>query len=204
MSTAVSGSRAIGLVRSIFDALRLSGPPDGSLAVLTGYAVLGGDILSSATGSAASTQDTAGTRIDGTATSAVFGTQTSWSFVLRRPDAGTPADFGGRWRVTFAGSGLTTIAGDVALELTVPADGNATTSPTTLVSSGTPVLDLAAGSCRVAPAGGISCQLPSSEMYGITMFGAFDRVAGTGGGSFYLGAPPSIFAQGTWSAIRIP
>lgn len=202
LRTSTDGSRGIGIDLSVFDSLSVNGTPDGSLATLTGYAVTGGDIVAMASGAAASTHDAAGARVEGSVTASFFGSPTIWSFTLRRPDTGTPSALGGTWTVTFAGGGFTPFAGSATLDVTLPADGHATTAPTTVVSGGSPVLSLDGGTCQIAPGGALSCFLPSSQMYGIAMDGTLDVGSGTGGGTFYLGSPPSIYSQGNWTAAR--
>jgi hypothetical protein len=91
---------------------------------------------------------------------------------------------------------------DHAIDLTVAADGHGTTAATTFPAGGPPVYAIDAGQCRVAPGGALSCTLPSPPIYGITMHGALDVASGTGTGQFYVGAPPVISAQGTWTAVR--
>ena len=204
VTTRSDGSRGIGILLSMYDGLQLGGPSDGSTAVLTGYSITGGDIIATASGTATSSHDATGSRLDGHAESAPFGSTSTWQFTLRRPDAGTPSVLGGTWRVTFAGGGLGPFTGDATLVVTVAADGHATTAATAVVADGGTVHPLDAGTCLVAPAGALSCRLPSPDMYGVQMHGALDAAGGSGSGQFYLGSPPSIFASGGWTAVRMP
>lgn len=202
ITTNPNGSRGFDLLLSIYDSLSLDGPTDGSTANLTGYSITGGDIFAVASGTATPSHGPTVARFDGSATSAPFGTPSTWSFTLTRPATGTPAALGGTWVVHFAGGGFMPITGDAILDLTVPSDGHATTAPSELTSGGQTLFAIDAGTCRVAPAGALSCSLPATQYYGAVMHGALDVASGTGSGRFYFGSPPSIYSDGTWTAAR--
>ncbi len=201
VTTGSNGSRTLNVHLSIYDGLWLTGPTDGSTAALSGYSITGGDIVASASGSATSSHGATESRFDGTATSSPFGGASTWSFVLTRPATGTPAELGGAWIVTFDSS-YGAFDGDMTLDLTVPADGHATTAPTALTSGGATIYTVDAGQCLVAPAGALSCWLPTPQVDGVTLHGALDLASGNGSGRFYVGSPPSITADGTWTAVR--
>lgn len=202
IGTNLNGSRRFDLELSVYDSLSLAGPPDGSTASLTGYSVTGGDIVAVATGTATPAHGPTVARFDGSATSAPFGSPSTWSFTLTRPAIGTPAALGGAWVVHFTGGGFTPIDGEATLDLTVPPDGHATTAPSELTSGGQPIFAIGAGSCRVAPAGALWCSLPATQYYGVAMHGALDVASGAGSGRYYFGSPPSIYSEGTWTAAR--
>jgi hypothetical protein len=202
IGTSSDGHRWVSFDLSIFDSLWLSGPTDGSLAALTGFSITGGDIYATASGATTFAHDASGWRLDGTASDHVFGPPRGWAFTLRRPDAGTPSDAAGTWLVTFDAGGWEPSVGEAPLALSVAPDGSATVAATTIVVEGWPSFEFDAGDCAVAPAGAVSCRLPSStEDYGpLRLHGAFD--VGTGSGTFYIGSPPFVSFQGSWTALK--
>ncbi len=196
VTTALDGSPQLAIFLDPFDSLMLAGTSDDS--TLTGYAVSGGDILATASGSATALREPGASRFDGVASAPAFGQ--TWAFTLRRPDAGTPSASGGAWTVTFDGDLSMPFTGTVTLDLAVADDGHATTGPTTFTSG--PPYVANAGTCLVAPGGALSCWIPVPELYGIVLQGTLDVAAGTATGTFYAGTPPVIYAEGTWTASR--
>jgi hypothetical protein len=92
-------------------------------------------------------------------------------FILTRPISGTPSALGGAWLFGFedgpSGCSCSSVS---TLDLTVPADGFATSAPATDALPDDTVLGtFAAGSCQVSPGGVLRCRIP------------YDPVAETGG-----------------------
>jgi hypothetical protein len=204
LMTLTAPDRELAVQLDDFDSFALEGPLENDpTSMLDGYAIFGGDIYAVASGTATAAREAGGWRIDGVAASAPFGSTFSWAFVLRRPDAGTPAAFGGTWTVDLIGFGLNSLVGHVPLALTVPADGHATTDPAVVVDdNGASIYELSAGTCSVAPAGAVVCHLPAGGVFAIVLQGRVSLADGTGRGEFFVGSPPSIFTEGTWSATR--
>jgi hypothetical protein len=193
---ALDGSPQLAIFLSPFDSLMLQGTPDDS--TLTGFAIAGGDMITSASGSATPLREPTASRFDGVAAAPSFGR--SWAFTLRRPDAGTPSETGGPWTFAFDGHLLISFTGTVTLDLTVASDGQATTAPTTFTSG--PPYAVNEGTCAVAPGGAFACWIPVSDVNMVVLQGALDVAAGTASGTFYAGLPPVLYAEGTWTASR--
>ena len=144
-----SGSGSVAL-----DFATLTMATDGALS---GYYVWGGDAFDTVAGSATDQSTTALARLSGSF-SGFFGT---YAFTMERVSEGTDSALGGTWNLTFVGGGFQPFNGTAVLDLTVPANGLATAAPTTLVrNGGMTAYTTGAGTCTVAPAGGICCMLP--------------------------------------------
>jgi hypothetical protein len=82
----------------------------------------------------------------------------------------------------------------------VPANGNTAAAPTALVrTGGTTAYTTSAGTCDVAPAGGVYCSLPIGTPPGggaVYLHGMLDAAGGSGQGQFAIGAAPAIQSTG--------
>jgi hypothetical protein len=94
----------------------------------------------------------------------------------------------------------------MALTLAVAPDGSATTAPTTIQdSAGTTRYTLGAGTCSVAPAGGMYCNLTNTEPPGagpVQIQGRLDAATGSGHGRVAIGWAPTLDSEGAWTATR--
>jgi hypothetical protein len=167
---------------------------------LSGYYVWGGDACVTVAGSATYQSTTALARLSGSF-SGFFGT---YAFTMERVSEGTDSALGGTWNLTFVGGGWQPFNGTAVLDLTVPANGLATAAPTKLVrNGGMTAYTTGAGTCTVAPAGGIYCMLPRAVDGGaVYLHGMLDADGGSGQGTFAIGAAPTIESMRTWSATR--
>ena len=197
LTTNPDGTRALLLWDHALDFATLTMATDGALS---GYYVMGGDAFSTVAGSATDQSTTALARLSGSF-SGFFGT---YAFTMERVSEGTDSALGGTWNLTFVGGGFQPFNGTAVLDLTVPANGLATAAPTTLVSNGGMVAyTTRAGTCTVAPAGGIYCMLPRAVGGGaVYLHGMLEADGGSGQGAFAIGAAPAIDSTGTWSATR--
>ncbi len=197
LTTHPDGTRALRLWDHALDFATLTMATDGALS---GYYVMGGDAFSTVAGSATDQSTTALARLSGSF-SGYFGT---YAFTMERVSAGTDGALGGTWNLTFVGGGLQPFDGTAVLGLAVPASGLATAAPTTLVrNGGMTAYTTGAGTCTVAPAGGIYCMLPRVVGAGaVYLHGMLDADGGSGQGAFAIGAAPAIESMGTWSATR--
>lgn len=204
IQTQQSGQRSLWINFSPFDYTWLSGTADGSLSTLTGYSITGGDMLAIAAGATTFVYDGTGWRLDGTASDNFAGQHRTWTLTLRRPETGTPSDVSGTWLLTFDGHGFDSFSGEASLTLTVAPSGSATVAATDLHATGFPTFEFDAGGCAVAPGGAASCTLPSSteDYEALHLHGAFDGAAGTGSGTFFIGSPPFVPYEGSWTAIK--
>lgn len=197
LHTFPDGRRQLTMYDDALNYASLSMTPD---LALSGYYWLGGDFGQMVEGDGEDRSTASAARMTGTLTSSTI---PDLVFALERDTAGTPSSLGGSWVVTFTGFGFAPWNGTGALTLTVPANGRATTAPTTLTGSRT--LTLAASTCDVAPAGGIHCLLwitgpAGSEL--LQIHGSLDDATGTGQGSFAEGYAPQIRSEGSWTATR--
>jgi hypothetical protein len=200
ITTRVDGSRTLTLHDSPLDQAGLTMEADGALS---GDYVMGGDYLTNVAGSAMDQSTPALARLIGTFTGNTAG---SFAFTMERSEAGTSSAFGGTWNLSLSGGGFMGFTGTAVLDVTVPADGNAAAAATTLVrSGGTTAYTTRAGTCTVAPAGGVYCMLPVSNPPGnlaVYLHGMLDADGGSGQGAFAIGAAPAMDSTGTWSATR--
>ena len=204
-----------------WDALSVIGILANGEFVVTGYFVDGGDILYEAVGQAAATTDADARRISGSADIRGYGGESigTVTFTVTRPLAGTPSALGGAYDVAFPESpGGCGCASGATFDLTVPADGFATSAPATDARSDTTVEGtFAAGTCLVAPGGSVRCYSPydpvsesgpaadCAQAFGgacpIILHGRLPGpLLATGGGIFSNPAPPTL--MGSWSATR--
>jgi hypothetical protein len=200
LTTAPDGRRSLRLYDGALDEAFLTLETDGAL---TGFHVTGGDFLHQVAGSATdqSTLDVA--RLIGGYTGTTVG---SFALLMERAAAGTPSSLGGAWNLSFAGHGFMPFSGTALLDSTVPADGDAAAAPMTLArTGGSTAYTTNAGGCDVAPAGGLHCQWPIASPPGagsVYLHGMLDAGAGSGQGTFAIGAAPFIHSEGTWTATR--
>jgi hypothetical protein len=197
LTTNPDGTRTLRLWDSALDFATLTMATDGTLS---GYYVMGGDAFVTVAGSATDQSTAALARLSGSF-SGFIGT---YSFTMERVSEGTDGALGGTWNLTFVGGGLQPFSGTAVLDLTVPATGLATAAPTTLVrNGGMTAYTTGAGTCTVAPAGGVYCMLPRAVGAGaVYLHGMLDADGGSGQGTFAIGAAPAIDSTGTWSATR--
>jgi hypothetical protein len=191
VTTAADGTRALRLWVSALDFATLTMASDGAL---TGYYVFGGDAFSMITGSATDQSTTTLSRLTGAYSSSLV----THAFTMERVAEGTSNAFGGTWNVNLGGGGLAGV-----IDLAVPANGAATAAATTFGSP--PIYTTRAGTCTIAPAGGIYCMLPLTFPPGneaVYLQGMLDADGGSGQGTFAVGAAPVIRNQGTWTATR--
>jgi hypothetical protein len=198
--------------------LSVSGPPTvGGAVTLDGFMIADGDIGAEASGSALASIGRDEQRIDGTLDVERFSNRLS--FTLAKPTSGTPPVFSGTYDFAFprspSGCGCASTA---AIALEVSPDGT-TTSAAAIErdTNGAQVGTFAAGDCRVSPLGELRCRIhyepdPNSPAARCDDYNAcWIALSGTlaaagsgvpGRGGFLLGAPPFVFAQGEWTAVK--
>ena len=191
ITTRVDGGRALTLHDSPLDQAGLTMEADGALS---GDYVMGGDYLTNVAGSAMDQSTPARSR----------GWIRTFTGIRRAPSRSRwngarrarRARFGGTWNLSLSGGGFMGFTGTAVLDVTVPADGNAAAAATTLVrSGGTHGVPPRAGTCTVAPAGGVYCMLPVSNPPGnlaVYLHGMLDADGGSGQGAFAIGAAPAM------------
>lgn len=217
---ATDGRLTLNVYFDEYDQLSVSGILANGEFLISGYFFEGGDITMQAAGQAAATTDADSRRIGGSADIQGYNEGTV-TFTLTRPLAGTPSSLGGSYVLAFpqspSGCGC---ASGAAFDLTVAADGFATSAPATDARPDTTVEGtFGTGTCLVTPGGSVRCYSPYDPVaesgtegaYCAEIFGGTCPIIlhgklpvppplPTGGGVFTTGAPPIL--SGTWTATR--